>query len=313
MSNTETVNREHKDRLFISLFGSAERKENTLELYNAVNGSHYDNPDDITIYTIEDALYMTMKNDVAFLISCHMNLYEHQSTPNPNMPVRGLLYLAKLYDKYIETQELNIYGRERMKLPTPRFVVFYNGTEERPEKEILRLTDLFEKKEESCVEVTATVFNVNAGKNDALMEQSKTLREYAQLVALIREKRKRMPLKEAADEAVTECIKAGILTDYLLARKAEVYDMLLTEYDEEKVHRMFFRDGERKGREEGASLSIIRQVQRKLAKGCDAEQIADALEEKPEAIEEIIAAIREAGEGADAESVYRLMTVRQRA
>ena len=89
--------------------------------------------------------------------------------------------------------------------------------------------------------------------------------------------------------------------------------MLLTEYDEEKVHRMFFRDGERKGREEGASLSIIRQVQRKLAKGCDAEQIADALEEKPEAIEEIIAAIREAGEGADAESVYRLMTVRQRA
>ena len=103
MSNTVTVNREHKDRLFISLFGSAERKENTLELYNAVNGTHYDNPDDITIYTIEDALYMGMKNDVAFLISCHMNLYEHQSTPNPNMPVRGLLYLAKLYDKYIET------------------------------------------------------------------------------------------------------------------------------------------------------------------------------------------------------------------
>lgn len=103
MSNTATVNREHKDRLFISLFGSADRKENTLELYNAVNGTHYDNPDDITIYTIEDALYMGMKNDVAFLIACRMNLYEHQSTPNPNMPVRGLIYLAKLYDKYIET------------------------------------------------------------------------------------------------------------------------------------------------------------------------------------------------------------------
>ena len=242
-----------------------------------------------------------------------MNLYEHQSTPNPNMPVRGLIYLAKLYDKYIETQELNIYGRGHIKLPTPRFVVFYNGTEKRPEKEILRLTDLFEKKDESCVEVTATVFNVNAGKNGALMEQSKTLREYAQLVALIREKCKSMLLEEAADEAVTECIKAGILSDYLLARKAEVYDMLLTEYDEEKVHRMFFRDGERKGREEGGSLKLIRLVQRKLAKGYDAEQIADALEEEPETIEEIIAAIKEAGEEADAESVYRLMTEGQHA
>ena len=102
MQNKVNVSREHKNRLFISLFGSAERKEKTLELYNAVNGTQYDNPDDIIIFTIEDALYLGMKNDVAFLIACVMNLFEHQSTVNPNMPVRGLLYFAKLYEKYIK-------------------------------------------------------------------------------------------------------------------------------------------------------------------------------------------------------------------
>ena len=251
MNDNATVNREHKDRLFISLFGSAERKENTLELYNAVNGTHYDNPDDITIYTIEDALYLGMKNDVAFLISCHMNLYEHQSTSNPNMPVRGLMYFAKLYEKFIRLNKLRIHGSTQIKLPTPRYLVFYNGTQERPEKEELRLTAAFDKPEESCIEVTATVLNVNIGKNNALMKQAQTLEGYARFIALVRQYGKEMPLETAIDRAVTECIEQGILAEYLLARKAEVQDMLLTEYDAEKVHQEFWEDGRETGRQEG--------------------------------------------------------------
>lgn len=251
MERYATTNRKHKDRLFISLFGNAERKKNTLELYNAVNGTHYDNPDDITIYTIEDALYLGMKNDVAFLISCRMNLYEHQSTPNPNIPVRGLMYLAKLYDKYIETQTLNIYGGKRLSLPTPQFVVFYNGVKNRPEKELLRLTDLFDQPDISCVEVTATVLNVNEDKNPALMQQSETLAGYAHFISLLRRYHNELPLEAATEKAISECIRNGILADYLLARKAEVFDMVLTEYDEEKVHRMFYNDGRAEGRAEG--------------------------------------------------------------
>ena len=87
-----TVNREHKDRLFKIIF---QEKSDLLCLYNAINGTTYDNPDDLTITTMEDVIYISMKNDVSFLVDCRMNLYEHQSTYNPNMPLRGMFYFSK--------------------------------------------------------------------------------------------------------------------------------------------------------------------------------------------------------------------------
>lgn len=97
-----TDNIQYKDRLFSFLFGSEENREWTLSLYNAVNGSSYTDPSMIQITTIKEVMYLGMHNDVSFLISNEMNLYEQQSTYNPNMPVRLLQYSGNLYEKYFK-------------------------------------------------------------------------------------------------------------------------------------------------------------------------------------------------------------------
>ena len=99
------ANREYKDSLFRLVF---QKKEDLLSLYNAVNGSNYDNPDELEVNTLGNVLYLTKKNDISFLISGMMNLYEHQSTFNPNMPIRGLMYLCKLYQPQKLLRFLNI-------------------------------------------------------------------------------------------------------------------------------------------------------------------------------------------------------------
>lgn len=123
------VNKENKDRLFRLLFGDERYKANTLELYNAINGTSYTNPDELEFNTIDDFIYMGMKNDTSFIIRDDLSIFEQQSTYNPNMPVRGLMYLGKVYDSYIKSHKLNIYGKTQITLPVPQYVVFYNGTE----------------------------------------------------------------------------------------------------------------------------------------------------------------------------------------
>lgn len=113
MKNTR---KQYKDRLFCFIFGREENKEWALSLYNAINGTSYHDIDQLKLYTIENAVYMGMKNDVAFIIQDTLNLYEHQSSYNPNMPVRMLIYLSRLYEKYIEQKHLNRYGRKLAQL-----------------------------------------------------------------------------------------------------------------------------------------------------------------------------------------------------
>ena len=121
---TANINRKYKDRLFVFLFGNEKHKEWTLQLYNAINGSEHKDPEDITFNTIEDALYLKMRNDVSFLIDDEVDVYEHQSTWNPNMALRQLLYVTKLYEGVIEDSPTSIYSRKIIMLPNPRFVVF---------------------------------------------------------------------------------------------------------------------------------------------------------------------------------------------
>ena len=137
-------NREHKSTLFCKVF---EDKKYLLELYNGVNHTNYQNVDDLEVNTLENVVYITMKNDLSFLIDCNMNLYEHQSTVNPNMPLRGLLYLAQLYNKYVAKHNLNLFSTSALKIPVPQYVVFYNGTQEQPDEQILLLSELFQKEE----------------------------------------------------------------------------------------------------------------------------------------------------------------------
>ena len=126
-------NIQYKDRLFNFIFGSEENKAWTLSLYNAVNGSSYTDPTAIEINTIKEVMYLGMHNDVSFLISDNMNLYEQQSTYNPNMPLRFLQYAGNLYEKYIVQHELNKYSSTLLALPVPKLVFFYNGDRNQPE------------------------------------------------------------------------------------------------------------------------------------------------------------------------------------
>ncbi|MDE6314497.1 MAG: hypothetical protein K2M46_12950 [Lachnospiraceae bacterium] len=257
MPQTE-INREHKDRLFRLLFGGSYSRQNLLDLYNALNDTNYNDPEELQVTTIEDVIYMGMKNDVSILLHSRMALYEHQSTYNPNMPVRGFLYAAKLYEKYIESNGLNIYGSTQVKLPVPQYVVFYNGSGHHEDEEILRLSDAFERKEDGeGYEWTARMLNINYGKNKKLMERCKALRDYAIFTDKVKKYLKQgMNTEQAINRAVEECIKEDVMSEFLIAHRAEVVDVCITEYNEERVMSSIREEGIREGRKEGIREGI---------------------------------------------------------
>ena len=230
--NLLPVNRKYKDTFFRMLF--REKKE-LMQLYNAVNGSSYTNVDELQIVTLENAVYMNMKNDLAFVVDFHLNLYEHQSTENPNMPLRNLLYVARQYQAMV--REESLYSRKQIKLPTPHFVVFYNGSQRQPEQWEQRLSDAYYSREkEPELELKVTVLNINQGNNEKLKEQCETLKQYMQYVERIRKYAgtREMSLEEAVERSISECIKEGILADFLARNRAEAMSVCFFEYDEEK-------------------------------------------------------------------------------
>ena len=170
MTKEIRVNEKHKDRLFNFIFGQEENREWTLSLYNAINGSNYTDASLIEFNTLEGVLYMNMKNDTSFIISGIWNVYEHQSSFNPNMPYRMLEYIVELFSGYVKVNKLNKYGSSLMKFPIPKLVVFYNGIEEKEDEVILRLSDSFDESEtEADIEVKVRMLNVNFGRNKAIM------------------------------------------------------------------------------------------------------------------------------------------------
>ena len=265
-----TVSREYKDRLFNFIFGREENKAWTLNLYNAVNGTSYSDTELISINTIREVLYLGMHNDVSFLIAGEINLYEQQSSYNPNMPLRLLQYLGNLFEKYITERNLNKYGSTLIMLPVPKLVVFYNGEKEQPDESVLRLSDAFSTGAEGSeagaesdvsvsveadVEVVVRMINVNQGRSPNLLESCQPLKEYAWLMQRIRENikvnqdngvDKELIVIKAVDQAVEETPKDYLLKPFLDAHRAEVQGMLLTEYNEAEAMKLFEMDGERK-------------------------------------------------------------------
>lgn len=245
------TNTKHKDRLFRFIFGNPDHKEWTLSLYNALNDSHYTNPEDIEFTTIDDIIYMGMKNDISFLIMCVMNLWEHQSSFNPNMPARFFLHAGQLYDKYMNDRDIYRYGRTLKRLPKPKCVCFYNGEESQPEEQVLRLSEAFGG-DDGDIEVRVRMLNINYGHNKKLMEACRALNDYAALIDAIRENQKAgMTLDEAVDVAIDNVPDDSPLKRFLLGHKAEVKGMYLTEYDEEKERIRTLREGRAEGRAEG--------------------------------------------------------------
>ena len=245
------VNRKYKDTLFRFIFRD---KKDLLELYNAVNDTEYKDPDDLEINTLENVIYLKMKNDLSFLLGASMNLYEHQSTWNPNMPLRGLFYFAELYQRHVDSHGYRLTGSGRIPLPFANYVVFYNGLEQEEESMELRLSDGFEGQKEGsvpCLECMVKVLNINSGQNRELMEKCRRLWEYAEFIQKIRQNlQKGMVLEEAVEHAITDCLEHGILTDVLRKGQMEVRNMLLEEYDE-KADREYLK---KEAREEGKGI-----------------------------------------------------------
>ena len=255
------TNPKYKDRLFCLIFGDENEKQNIISLYNALNGTNYSDEEAVEITTIHDVIYINMKNDVSFIVDSHMSLFEQQSSINPNMPLRGLMYFGNLYDAYVESKGLNIYGSKLVKVPTPQYYVLYNGKAEAPAMSELKLSDAFVKESSrGTFEWTATFVNLNRGKNDALLEQCRPLAEYMFLINCIRENEaKGMQIEDAIDVAVQYCIKSNVLKDFLIAHRAEVVSVCLTEFNEKVFVKSI--------REEGIELGELSMLVKLVKKG----------------------------------------------
>ena len=239
------VKRDYKSRMFTMIFRD---KKELLQLYNAVAQRNYDDPELLTITTLENAIYMSMQNDMSFIIELRLSLWEQQSTYNPNMPLRFLMYLSDMYEDMIRGK--NIYGSKLIKIPAPKFVVFYNGKEERPEREVLRLSDAYmTEDEEVSLELVVDVLNINVGHNEELLKACKTLGDYSEYVSRVRRYAEESPIEDAVDRAIDECIREGILKDFLEKNRAEAKSMSIYEYDQEAHIRMEREDAFEEGRE----------------------------------------------------------------
>lgn len=254
--NSVKVKRDHKDTLFRMIFST---RENLLSLYNAVNHSHYTDASELEIVTLKNAVYMNMKNDQAFLLDMQLNLYEHQSTWNPNMPLRFLMYVAKEYQMLVRNQTL--YASALVKVPTPHFVVFYNGETEQEAETILRLSHSFQQKTDKPeLELMVRVLNINLDKKQEVLEACQLLKEYMLLVNKIRRYTDEYKdINQAVEQAVTECIEENILADFLRKNRAEAIEMCIFEYDDKREKELIrkaeysegMKEGERIGREAG--------------------------------------------------------------
>ena len=275
-----TANRQYKDTVFRMLFSE---KENLLSLYNAVTGSHYQNAEALKIVTLENAIYMGMKNDLAFMLETNIYLYEHQSTINPNIPLRDLIYIGIEYQQFVNDKSL--YLSKLQKIPTPKFMVFYNGTDAVDDRVELRLSEAYEHLAgEPDLELKVLMLNVNEGHNKDLMEQCQTLKEYAIYVARVRKYASELNLNDAVERAITECIKEGILVDFLRKNRSEVKMVSILEYDKEweekKLRKAEYEAGKEEGKNEGIEIgreeAMAEMIHNMIKSGFPIEKIIDA-------------------------------------
>ena len=273
--NETNVQLNFKDTVFRMLF---REKENLLGLYNALNRTAYTDVSNLEITTLENAVYMNYKNDISFVFDFELLLYEHQSTYNPNMPLRDLFYVSRVLQRRIKDE--NLYSRKLVRIPAPRFVVFYNGTDFQPEQQVLRLSDAFEKQQDQpALELTVIVYNINLGHNQELLETCGLLKEYAQYVEQVRSFAKAMSFPEAVEQAVEHCIRNGILSDFLSENRAEAIAVSIFEYDEEKHIRSERKEWREIGHAEGLAEGEARalQLMQKLTESDKTEELTRAL------------------------------------
>ena len=282
--NTATANRKYKDTVFRMLFSD---RKNLLSLYNGINETSYTDAAQLEIVTLENAIYMGMKNDLAFIINTNLFLYEHQSTYNPNMPLRDLFYISSEYQKLVDHKSL--YSSCLLKVPAPQFIVFYNGTEKKEDRWVDYLSESYENMSgEPNLELKVITLNINVGHNKKLMEECRILREYAQYVDKVRRYSNEMELNTAVERAVSESIQEGILKEFLQKNRAEVVAMSIFEYNEEEEKRKLRKAEYEAGKNDGIKIGR-EEEKRKIAnslfkEGDSIEKVARILCESEETI-----------------------------
>ncbi len=222
-------NREYKSDVFGMLM---EEPGYALEVYNALNHSDYRDPGLVEVCSLERGISLSVRNDAAFILDMNLSVYEHESTVCPNMPLRALIYVTNILEQWVKKQ--NIYGRKLVKIPTPRFAVFYNGVEDQPELYQLKLSDAYANPmEEPELELACTVYNINAGMNRKLLSECPVLEQYMMFVGYVREYLGAYPekdLRKAIDKAIDRCIREDVLREFLIRRRREVTKVTQLDY-----------------------------------------------------------------------------------
>jgi hypothetical protein len=268
------VNRGYKSSVFAALFDDEDKLR---ELYAALEDVDYDPFLPITITTLREALYMNQLNDLSFTAGNHLVfIIEHQSSLNRNMPLRVLIYIARVYEKLIDRRSL--YRETLMKIPRPEFIVLYNGPEEAPDQWEQRLSDAFielGEERKTSLDLTVKVYNINKGRNVALLQRSEHLAGYAEFVAKVRENQASLPLDEAVSGAIRHCVNNRILAKFLEEHGSEVMNMLLEEWNLDEAKEVWREEGMEKGLEMAEakyrplleeSRAIIEDLRQKLEK-----------------------------------------------
>ena len=264
-AKTEAVlNREYKDSLFRLVFGQPEKM---IELYNAIFDTNYPPDTKIDINTIEEVFYKTQKNDISFTIDgTYIMLSEHQSTINPNMPLRDMMYILEIWKGMFKTEQL--YKRKLITLPQPKFVVLYNGTEPMPPVSELNLSDCFLGDDNPLLNLKVLVYNVNEGMNCELMRKSATLQQYSHLIALFRDYQAKGPItSQVIEEIMGICLAEGILVDLVEKHGKTLLDFLHFEISQEEVLEMSREDGYEAGFEKGHSDGFSQGLSQGLSQG----------------------------------------------
>ena len=250
----ENVNRNHKNSVFSSLFSTPDVLR---ELYSAIEGIPIPPDIPIDINTLTNILYKGQINDVSFLIDNRLVvLIEHQSTINNNIPLRLLMYIARLYEKIVKRRKR--YQNKLVKIPRPEFIVLYNGKDNYPDYKVLKLSDAFKdieglklsESDAAPLELIVQVYNINHGHNSEILKRSGTLDSYSIFIGKIREYQKQeKSLEEAGRNAINYCIKNNILKDYLEAHASEVLNMLMGEWDKEEYLEVACEEAREEGME----------------------------------------------------------------
>ena len=315
-------NREYKSDVISMML---QIPEYALDVYNAMNNSGYTDPDMIQIMRLENGISLSVRNDASFFISNYLNLYEHQSTYSPNAPLRFLIYLTNLLKTTIRKRDL--YSRKRVQIATPHFAVFYNGTEKRPEKEVIKLSDAFINHTDTPeIELTVTVYNINPDNNTQLLEKSKVLSGYMIFVNRVRENLEHQrkieqntrflsseyneaehddtelmeDLEAAINEAIDHCIENHIMETFFRENRSEVTNSMLLDYTWERREELIraeeyedgkregYAEGEKCGRAEGEENAHRYLINRWLQKGKTIAEIADDLGKSEEYVENLM-------------------------